>query len=152
MASVSVIIPVFNGQRFLAAAIAVAAVTGLGILFAQTGRKPAAVDVWPIVIAGAVTIAALWLLVRRKQSKSDESPVDALPTRMGPTVVGRRQFFTIGGSVAGVAALTAVAGRKLQGDPQAAAVRNALTLPKATETLGAVNPKATAAARALMGN
>ncbi len=136
-------------RRFVAAAIAVVAVTGMGIAFAQTGRKPEAVDVWPIVIAGVVTIAALWLLVRRPQSKSDQPPVDALPTRMGPTVVGRRQFFTMGGTVAGVAALTTVVGRNLQGDPQAAAVRDALTLPKATETLGPANPKATAAAEGM---
>ena len=133
-------------RRFVAAVLAVVAVTGVGIVFAQTGRKPEAVDVWPIVIAGLVTIVSLWILVGRFGTRATSDSVDAMPTGSGPTVVGRRQFFALGGATAGVAALTAVAGRSLQGDPQAAVVRNALTLPKAVESLAPPNPLATAEA------
>jgi DMSO/TMAO reductase YedYZ molybdopterin-dependent catalytic subunit len=50
----------------------------------------------------------------------------------------------MGGATAGVAALSTVVGRRLQGDPKATAVRDTIVVPKARETLGRINPKTTA--------
>ena len=134
-------------RRFVAAAVAVSAVSVIGIAFALSGRLPDNLDIWPIVAAGATTIAALWVLVGRSVSSTPSTtsgPIDALPTGRAVTIVDRRQFATMGAATAGVAVLATAIGRRLQGDPEAVAVRATLTTPKATETLGVVNPKATA--------
>ena len=134
-------------RRFLAAAIAVGVVSAIGIAFALSGRLPEKEDIWPIVTAGASAIAALWLLVGRPMSAAQSparGPIDALPTGRAVSMVDRRQFATLGAATAGVAALSTVVGRRLQGDPEAVAVRATLTTPRARETLGPINPKTTA--------
>jgi DMSO/TMAO reductase YedYZ molybdopterin-dependent catalytic subunit len=130
------------GRRFVEAAVAVAAVTAAGLAFALTGRKPEGIDAWPIVVAGGVTIMALRLF--RPSVVAARGPVDSLGGSGPVTVVGRRQFVTMGGATAGVAALSTVIGRRLQGDPKATAVRETIVVPKARETLGRINPKTTA--------
>ena len=135
-------------RRFIVAAISVAVVSGIGLAFALSGRLPESLDIWPIVIAGAVTVGALWLMVgqhtRRVAGASATGPIDALPTGRVGSMVDRRRFVTMGSAAAGVAALSTVIGRRLQGDPEAVAVRSTITVPKANETLGPMNPKATA--------
>ena len=130
-------------RRFVAAAVAVGVVSVIGIAFALSGRLPDNLDVWPIVAAGATTIGALWLLVGQhtRTTAAAVFPIDALPTGRAVSMVDRRQFATMGAAAAGVAVLSTTIGRRLQGDPEAVAVRATLTTPKATETLGAVNPK-----------
>lgn len=138
-------------RRFSPAAIAVSVVTAVGLAFALSGRLPENLDIWPIVSAGAVTIGALWLLVGQHtrhtgapKSVATNGPIDALPTGRAVSMVDRRQFVVMGSATAGVAALSTLVGRRLQGDPEAVAVRSTLTVPKANETLGPINPKATA--------
>ncbi len=134
-------------RRFVAAAVAVGVVSAIGIAFALSGRLPENLDIWPIVTAGATTIGALWLLVGRNAEHNHpaatQGPIDTLPTGRAVSMVDRRQFATMGAATAGVAVLATTIGRRLQGDPEAVAVRATLTTPKATETLGAVNPKTT---------
>ena len=132
-------------RHFVRAAIAVAVVSAIGISFALSGRLPENLDIWPIVAAGATTIGALWLLVGQHTGNTAAAagPIDALPKGRAVSMVDRRQFATIGAATAGVAVLATTIGRRLQGDPEAVAVRATLTTPKATETLGPVNPKTT---------
>jgi DMSO/TMAO reductase YedYZ molybdopterin-dependent catalytic subunit len=136
-------------KRFIAATAAIASVTVIGLVFALTGRKRAGIDSLPIVVAGIVTVAALWLLVKRGYPKAAEQRVSsstesADPQLMaesmtGPAVVNRRRFLSLGGATAGAAAITTVIGRQLQGDPVAVAQQAAVTLPKANETLAKVS-------------
>ena len=130
-------------RRFVVAATAIAVVTVLGAVFALTGRRPESVDLWPIVASGAATVFVLNFL-RSRFSSAPEGPVDVLGSRAASTKVGRRQFVAVSSATVGVAAVAAVVGRRLQGDPRAAAVRDTVVVPKATETLGTINPKTTA--------
>ncbi len=129
-------------RRFVPAAAAIAVVTTIGLVFALTGRKPEGIDAWPIVVAGAAAIVVLRML--RPSIGERRGPVDAIGGGGPVAVVDRRQFVVLGSATAGVAALSTVIGRRLQGDPKATAVRDTIVVPRARETLGRINPKTTA--------
>ena len=116
----------------------------VGSLFASTGRRGTVSDAWPIIGAGAATLLALYVLVRRPARRTTETAADMTAadmtdltdmtddmtddTRRGMRV-DRRQFVTLGGGTALVSVAAAALGRRLQDNGEAAKVRSALTLP-----------------------
>ena len=142
----AVLVGMGSAASMRTAIVGVGFFVAVGSVFAVTGRLGRGRDVIPVVGAGLVTLAALYGLVRRPFAAQQKLATATPPGKVIDAVIGsnppqrgmrvdRRQFVVLGSGTALASIATAALGRRLQGNEEAAVLRNEVKLPSPASPL-----------------